>query len=187
MSFDGQILKGVMHLETITTASNIYKQVHAIAGMNDGKAISSSFAPMFNYYKEYKFQQVTFEWIPGVAPGVADGGSEIMIGFNWNPEQIVGATAGTAVGVAGSLRSERTVKSFNAWERFTYNVPLHNRRKMFDIDVNPGAYLTDVNVVDRSIQGAVVVVAQSPSDAVSLGHFRVTYAVRLEGLGILTT
>lgn len=187
IAFNGQDFKGVTHLGTVTTAENVMSQVHAIACMNDGKAIGNNFAGLFNFYKEYKFLSCVLEWIPAVSPGVADGGSEITLGYNDNPEQMVSQTAAAPATLIGNLGSERSMRSFNAWERFTYHVPLTNRKKQFDVDVNPGAYITDVNVVDRSIQGAIVMGARSISAIATLGHFKVNYVVRLLGPGIVST
>lgn len=187
VSFDGQIFKGVSHLPLVTTVLNLYSTVNAVACTNNANGVSASFAGMFNFYKEYKFLSLNMEWIPAVAPGVSDGGSEIIVAYNWNPEQIVSQAAALNSTVIANLRSDRTSRSFNAWERFNYNVPLHARRKMFDVDVNPGAYLTDVNQVDRAIQGAIVMGATSIGAAVTLGHFKATYSLMLQGAGIVST
>lgn len=188
VKFDGQIFKGSTHVPAIVTAGNVFSTIHAVSSQNINLAVANTFAGMFNFYKEYKFMSLTLEWIPAVAPGVADGGSEILISFNWNPEQLVSQFAAAPATVINNLRSDRTSRSFNAWERFTYNVPLHSRRKMFDCDVNPtGAYLTDTNQIDRAVHGGIVVGATSISAIATLGHFRCHYSVRLEGVGLVST
>lgn len=186
LSFDGQIFRGINHFPIVTTgATNTVFTVHSIDVQSSANALVTNYAGMMNFYKEYKVQAITLEWIPAVAPGVADAGSEILIGTTWNPEQIVAyqagvATPGTQIGI---MRSDRTVKSFNAWERFTYTVPIHYRRKTFDVDVNPGSYLTNVDIVDRTVQGALIVGAQSINPSVTLGHFLVRPVISLMGLG----
>lgn len=187
LTFDGQIFKGVSHLPMVTTAANLYGNSHAVGTANSANSVSQNFAGMFNFYKEYKYLSLNLEWIPAVAPGVADGGSELVVAFNYNPEQIVSQTAVAPAVLIANLRSDRTARSFNAWERFTYNVPLKSRHKLFDVDVNPGAYLTDVNQVDRAVQGTILVGATSISAITTLGHFRATYAIHLMGAGIVST
>jgi len=187
MNFDGQILRGVTYPPVVITAVNVATVVHSIACNTNTNNVAGNFGALMNFYKEYKFLNVNFEWVPNVAPGVADGGSEIIIATSWNPEQIATYASGSASANIALLRSERTAKSYNAWERFTYSVPMHYRRKQFDVDVNPATYLTDVNLIDRTIQGAVIVGAQSISAIATLGRFRITWSNRLEGLGTNTT
>lgn len=190
LNFDGQVFRGIHHLPIVTTgATNTVFSVHSIDVQSNANAIITNYASMMNFYKEYKVMALTLEWIPAVAPGVADAGSEILIGTTWNPEQIVSyqsgvGTPGTQIGI---MRSDRTVRSFNAWERFSYTVPIHQRRKLFDVDVNPGSYLTNVDIVDRTVQGAIIVGAQSVNASVSLGHFLVRPVIMLSGLGVKST
>lgn len=186
LNFDGQIFRGINHLPVVTTSgTNTVFSVHSMDVQSNANAMITNYAGMMNFYKEYKVMALTLEWIPAVAPGVSDAGSEILIGTTWNPEQIVAYQAG--IGTAGTqlsiMRSDRTVKSFNAWERFTYTVPIHHRRKLFDVDVNPGSYLTNVDIVDRTVQGAIIVGAQSINPSVTLGHFLVRPVIMLSGLG----
>jgi hypothetical protein len=114
-----------------------------------------------------------------MGPGVTAAGGRIYVAFLDNPEMInVWVAAGSSNSVAYT-KGMRTMKSFNAWERFTYNVPLTRRRKMFDVDTTS---VTAVNDLERATQGAVITSAESVTALDVLGQWRMKTTVRLMGL-----
>lgn len=195
LNFDGQVLNGTGYFSPIVTITNGASAVYTLDVSNlSGAGI---LANMYNaslavdllaiakLYNEYIYRSVTISWVPFVAPGVADGASQIYVGYIDNAEEMAGmlsaVTPGTVFNVAKAARNSRF---FNAWERFTYNVPLSNRRKSFDTNVNT---LQTTDTIDRSTQGSIVVGFSSVSAAASLGQFRVTYKLELRNLNAQIT
>lgn len=191
LSFDGQTLNGTAFITNIATLVNGAAAVYPIdastalnvfAGNSVLESLSRNLSGITKLYNTYKFITLRLEWMPFVAPGVADGGSQLYIAYTDNPEVMVSAAAGNVVTNFGLAKSSRSCKSFNAWERFTYDVPLTWRLPLFS--VNSTIIDTNVDEVERSRQGMVLVGASSPSAAVALGQFRATYVMELRGLDV---
>jgi len=190
--FDGQILNGTGYMVPNASLINLYAGMYAIDCSNTaGTIVANQYIQSTAYdllaitklYNEFVYHSVRYDWVPNVSPGVADGGSQIYIGYIDNAEEIVtwvGAAVGTAFNIA---KTGRNTKFFNAWERFSYNVPVSHKQKTFDTNYNLAAY-SDSNVNDRSVQGAVVFGASTLSAAVTLGQWRVTYVLELRGLNV---
>jgi hypothetical protein len=130
-------------------------------------------------YTEYRYTNVQFHWIPHVAPGVADGGSPIYIAYLDNPENITNSVASASPTDIANVKGVRSLKTFNAWQKFTYNVPLTYRLPWFNVNNNTSWPIADV---ERAVQGAVLVGIESISAISDLGAFRVTYDLELRGL-----
>lgn len=189
VNFDGQILNGATYSAPALTAANSATSLYYLDCANTSRtgstaaqqeqSVTSTFSPMTALYNEFIYKTVTMEWVPAISPGVADAGSQIYLAYIDNAEDIAGVTAASVSTVFGVAKYGRNTRFFNAWERFTCTVPLTNRRKLFDVNTN-SSYLADV--VDRSVQGAVVVGYSSISAAVLLGSWRFHYSVELRGL-----
>jgi len=191
--FDGQVLNGTGFSQPLVTVANFavgiyYVDCSSVQAGGAGlwyQSISKDFATLTDYYSEYIFHSVQCDWLPYVSPGIADGGSQVYICYLDNAEEMATLPGSSIATVFNIAKSSRNMKFFNAWERFSYHVPLSRRRKTFDTNYNT-AYTVDV--VDRSVQGVVVTGHVSSSAIVSLGQWRYTYTLELRNLNVnLTT
>jgi len=190
-NFDGQMLNGMGFSAPLVTIANGACALYmvdcssviatGIAANSYIQSVSADFNTISKYYNEYIFHSLRLDWMPYVAPGVADGGSQLYIDYIDNAEEIANVDGGAVATVYNIAKSSRNTKFFNAWERFSYNVPLTRRRKTFDVNINT-TYTVDI--IDRSVQGAVVVGVTSSSAALSLGQWRFTYLVELRTLNL---
>jgi hypothetical protein len=131
-------------------------------------------------YAEYRFTSVTMKWLPHVAPGVADGGSYITIAYLDNPEMMTNRIAAIASDDIVVSMGIKNVQTFNAWQNFTYNVPLTYRRKWFSVNnTNPYNIISEM---EASVQGLVVWGIRSLSAAVDVGAMHTVFTVELRGL-----
>lgn len=192
VNFDGQILNGTGYAIPISTLVNSASGVYTIdvSSLNGtGAAINmyeysvcNDLLAIARLYNEYIYRSVTMHWIPAVAPGVADGASQIYVSYIDNAEDITNLlTAATPGPVFNASKNPRNSRFFNAWERFSYTIPLSSRRKTFDVNA---ANNQTVDVVDRSVQGAIVTGYTSLSAAINLGQWRVTYSLELRNLNV---
>jgi hypothetical protein len=189
VNFDGQFLNGTTYTATVFTALNSASGVYFVdcantartgnTSNNQEQSIASSFNAMTALYNEFVYRSLVCEWVPLVSPGVADGGSQCYVSYIDNAEDIERFVGATTASVIGAAKFGRNTKFFNAWERFTYTVPLTNRRKTFDVNQN-NSYIVDST--DRSVQGAVLFGANAISAAISLGSWRFRYIIELRGL-----
>lgn len=192
VNFDGQMLNGTQYMSPMATLVNQAFGIYLLDTSNvSGTGVSSAYviqgvtrdlSAIVSSYNEFKYRSVRFDWVPFVAPGVADGSSQIYIAYIDNAELIANSTAASTT-VANSFnlaKNARNSKFFNAWERFSFTVPLTSRRKTFDTNTNASLGAAAVDIIDRSVQGAVISGAFSTATAaVSLGQWRVTYEVEL--------
>lgn len=193
LNFDGQVLNGTQFMTPILTVGNVAGALYPVDTSNTNvvtpgvfvQGVNNGITSISNVYNEYIYRSVTFTWMPFVAPGVADGGSQIYIGYVDNAEEMGAATLLTASGIFNVAKSIRNMRFFNAWERFSFTVPLSNRRKIFDVNTNTS--LGQVDTYDRSMQGMVIMGANSVSAAVSLGQWRATYALELRRMNVAQT
>nr|QDH87305.1 MAG: hypothetical protein H3BulkLitter163859_000002 [Riboviria sp.] len=187
VGFDGQVLNGTMFSNTANTLANQAAAIFPVDCSNTSATVASivtqslanGLTGVTSIYNEYAYRSVRMEWMPFVSPGVADGGSQIYVSYVDNPEEVAFLFSGTVSTVFSTCKSTRNVKCFNAWERFVVNVPLTYRRKTFDVNNNI-VYTTDSN--DRSVQGAIIVGYNSPSAAVTLGQWHITYSLELRSM-----
>lgn len=192
VNFDGQYLNGTHVYFPINTGGTTTTQAHELFFV-DGGTISSNALSVFKEsipinldgivgkYNEYVYESLTLEWFPAVAPGVADGGSQITIAYVDNPENMVSLNSAVSSSVISQIALTRNMKTFNAWERFSYTVPLTRRLKSFNVN-STGTVATDINAMNRSVQGMVMVGFVSLSASAALGNFRGRYRIKLMGL-----
>ncbi len=193
MNFDGQFLNGSQFLAPMVTLVNQATGLYALDCSNNNTTgigvnayvagVSYGLIAISSVYNEYVYRSVRFDWLPYVSPSSADGGSQIYVGYVDNAEEISGLSSASIASAFNTSKAIRNMRFFNAWERFSYTVPLTRRRKIFDVNVN--ASYSNADTVDRSVQGAVVVGVNSVSAAASLGQWRVTYLLELRGLDTL--
>jgi len=175
MNFDGQIGNFRSVRADIVTATNV-AAAYMYIDCTSSSAMGSLGSAIANTYSEYVYESLTLSWLPGVAPGVADGGAQVYVAYYDNPEQIAALVAATTADKITAVKSTKNAKFFNAWEKCVYHVPLTRRRKCFDVNLT-NARGADVD--DRSTQGFVCIVAESPSAAVTLGKFITDTRVKL--------
>jgi hypothetical protein len=193
LNFDGQILNGTQFLAPLVTVANTAGALYPIdtstTTINVGgtfiQGINTGLSSISGIYNEYIYRSVTFHWMPFVSPGIADAGSQIYVGYIDNAEEMGILTALSTSTIFNVSKTLRNMKFFNAWEWFSFTVPLTSRRKSFDVNTTVTLGATDT--YDRSMQGMVVVGANSLSATVSLGQWRVTYGLELRRLNTSQT
>lgn len=194
-SFDGQQLNGSGYSTPVATLLNtaayiIYVDFSVKTGNGTfantyERSMGSDYTGISGLYNEFIYHTARVDWVPWVSPGTADGGSQVYIDYIENPEIVSNATGGSVTTVFNLAKNGRNAKFFNAWERFSYHVPLARRRKTFDVNTN-STYTIDI--CDRTVQGAVFCGFASSSAAVTLGQFRITYLAELQKLNnVMTT
>lgn len=192
IQFDGQYLNGT-HVYTPITTGGVTPKTASALYFVDGGTVSATVNSVFkesipinldaivNKYNEFVYESLVLEWIPAISPGLADAGAQITVAYVDNPEQIVTCNSLTSPNLISMNQLVRNMRSFNAWERFTVTIPLSRRLSKFNVN-STGTVVTDVNAVERSVQGLVTVGFSSITDAVVLGSFRSRYRIKLFGL-----
>jgi hypothetical protein len=188
-NFNGSTLHG-MHFATrdlsaVNSAShNIVldcgNTFSTVAAVKIVEGLTRDLSGIPSRFLEYRITSVTMKWVPHVAPGVADAGSSITIGYIDNPEAMVARIAALATDDITVSKGLRNVQTFNAWQGFTYKVPVSFRRKWFS--VNSNASYTLISEVAESVQGLVVWGIQTISAAVDVGAMHSVYNIELRGL-----
>ncbi len=184
LKFDGHRITCTLYSDQAVVAANVGTDWLGV-DTNSGEACNRTGLDVIKHYQEYKYESCTVEWIPKVGPSHTDSGSRISIAYIDNPELMITYENAVASVRASMVRNCANVKSFNAWERFTYRVPLTYRRKWFN--VNPtvaaiGARLSEE--YDRAVQGKVIMCYETVSAAVSagaLGQWRSPNTTLLQG------
>ncbi len=185
--FDGSVLDGTCYSDVVTTAAFLASGLYTIDFSNTKtlvatKSLQSTGFDLTNLsgrYGRYRYRSCRFTWVPRISPGVADAGTAITIGYIDNPEIMAfrSATASAADQIA--FKSVRTLKTFNAWQGFTYVVPLTRRLPWFNINT---LLTVSTDEYERSVQGAVVVMYESISAIAQLGQWHISYEADLQGL-----
>lgn len=183
LSFDGQILNSTTYVgQTATNAAALVKERFWVS-CHSGVGASRAAAGVTGLYNEYKFRFINVEWIPSISPASVDAGSRIHIAYIDNPEKMVNFEAAPSdINSINLVRSVKNCRTYNAWERFTYSVPLTYRRKLFDVDTNDASI--SVDDADRTAQGQIQIGVESVTPAAVLGTYRVSYGLELHGLTI---
>jgi len=189
VNFDGSTLHGTHFANRDLSALNVASHnivfdcsnsFGAVGGVKVRESVSRDLGGVVQRFLEYRFISATMKWVPHVAPGVVDGGSSITIAYIDNPEAMAARTTAIASDDIVVSKGIRNVKTFNAWQGFTYTVPLTQRRKWFSVDLNTD--YTIISNVAETVQGLVVWGIQTLSAAVDVGAMHTTYTVELRGL-----
>lgn len=192
LSFDGANISSTTYVAIPVTAANQAKAVFtvdcdsAVVPATTAGAASAVASGVLGIYSEYRYTKLSFEYIPSLGPASTDAGGRIHIAYIDNPEKMAVFQAAAVGAVAlGEVRGAKTLKSFNAWERFTYNVPLTWRKKLFDVNttVVPG----NADTYDRSTQGMVIMFIESISAAIVVGSLKIDSTIYLTGLDVNIT
>ncbi len=149
---------------------------------SSGEAMNRSGLDVIKHYQDYRYMSAAVEWISATGPSGVDAGASVFIAYIDNPELIVTYKAASDVNKFTMVRNTANCKSFNAWERFTYRVPITYRRKWFNVDTTIST--PNNEETDRAIQGLVIIAYNSISTTVSaatLGQFRLTSTTRITG------
>lgn len=194
-NFDGQMLNGLQFGVPALTLTNGAAAIHLLDCSNTAtngitanilvQSVSQTLSGITARYAEYIYRAVTFTWMPFVAPGVADGGSQIYVAYQDNPENLASLAISSVTAIFDSAKASRNMKCFNAWERFSYTVPISARRKSFDVNTTTTIGATDT--YDRSVQGAVIVGYSSLSASATLGQWKISYHLELRRLNNVNT
>jgi hypothetical protein len=132
-------------------------------------------------YSQYRYNKCTVEFIPSVGPASGEAGARIHIAYIDNAEKMSNFRAATSLAF---VRGCKNVKTFNAWERFTYRVPLTWRRKWFDTNVTT-AY--GVDEMERSTQGMVIFFIETIAASQIVGTFKVDTSIATNELNLTLT
>jgi len=162
------------------------KQVGGFAYIDSTDVLGSIGAAVANMYSSYVYTSVVMRWLPQVAPGVADAGASIYIGYSDNAEHMVNTASASVATIVAAAKTMKNAKFFNAWEQFTYNVPLTRRRKMFDVNNTPSAPRT-VDEDDRCVQGIILYGGDGLTASTALGRWVADVVIELRELSNLTT
>ncbi len=179
LSFNGQVIESVTHVDASITASNIGGDFHTV-DCNNAAGINRGAASITSLYQDYKYLQASVEFLPFFGPSSPEAPGRIYIAYMDNPEMMVVWKTASPANKVAFVKGLPGVKIYNIWERFTYRVPLTYRRKWWNVNVNqvtPGAEETE-----RSSQGMVVIAIESISAAVTVGRWLLRGRTQLQGL-----
>lgn len=185
-NFDGQTLNLRTTFSEMTGVANVIAS-HSYMDVRSGgvSLIGSAGSAIANTYSEYKYNKCSVHWLPSVAPGVAAGGGRVWMAYLDNPEQMLAwTTASNDADRVTAIKTIRNRKSWNAWEQFTYNIPITYRRKKFDVNVT---ITNSVDILDRSTQGLLVIAAETVGATDTIGRMEVESHITLYGFNILAT
>lgn len=190
IGFDGQLVRTTAYADQSAIGA-----VDAKVGIDwfgveggSGEAINRSAQDVIKHYQEYRYRSASMEWNPRVGPANSESGARVYMAYIDNPELInafkaLAAGAGNPTLALGRVKAVANVRAFNAWERFTFRVPLTYRRKWFNVNTSVGSS-TNNEETDRSFQGLVIVAYQAVADTVtggSLGQFRMMSETDIRG------
>jgi len=178
IQFDGTTIRTSFTANDLTTAANIVGTFQYIGAGFAGSACGTAANGIAQLYSQYKFTQMSMQWLPGVAPGVAAGGGRVYISYLDNPEKISNFLALTEANKILAIKSMRNMVSWNVWENKTFNIPLTFRRKSFSVD---GTQAVGVDNYERTLQGLVCIGAESVGAADTIGKFVIRTTLVLEG------
>jgi len=145
---------------------------------------AASMASVTQLYSQYNYKSLAVEFIPNIGPANGEAGSRIHIAYIDSPEKMT-IWRNTNTNLLNAIRGCRNVRSFNAWERFTYRVPLTWRRKEFDVNTNTG--IVDTDEYERSVQGLVLLIVEAGTADIavaSLGTLKIDSLVHLRQLNL---
>lgn len=190
VAFDGTTMRSAYYSALVTTNSiNQGAQYYYVDTRVAATGAANSLASTLNLYSQYKFDKLSFEFIPSVSPGTADAGSRLHIAYIDNPEKMgafinlvnAGTTSSTTAAL-NAVRGSRNSRTFNAWERFTYNVPLTWRRKVFD--TNTSDAIETIESLERHTQGLLIIAVETLTALANVGTWRINSTVSVRELNI---
>lgn len=180
VTFDGTVVNGIDFTASASTdAANNGNQRFRLDCSNID-SVSTGVSGITKFYNEYKYLSASLIYEPSTGPSSPEAAARIHIAYLDNVEKYLNWIGATSANKLVILRGIRNAKTYNAWERFTYNVPVTSRRKLFDVDNNTGE---TVDELDRSSQGFIIICIESVLPSASAhGVWRKVCAIRLTGL-----
>lgn len=190
MNFDGQMVRATSYADQSACGGidvTVGVDWFGVEG-GSGEAINRAAGDITKHYQEYRYKQATMEWNPKLSPSSTEAPARIYIAYIDNPELIntfkaLATGAGNPTLALGRVKAVANVRSFNAWERFTYRVPLTYRRKWFNVDVSIGS-ATNNEETERAFQGLVIVAYSTIGATVAqgnLGQWRMSSVTEVRG------
>jgi len=168
IGFNGQLLSTTAYASQSATDATKQGADYFTLDASAGESVARAGFDVLKHYEDFKFRSAFLEFQPSVGPAGTDAGSKVYIAYIDNPELIVTfKAAATRAAQLSIVRNVRNVKSFNAWERYTYRVPVSFRRRWFS--TNPTVGSPSPEETDRSIQGMVVVAYESITASLGVG------------------
>jgi hypothetical protein len=172
--------------QTLTSTAPACRQIHTVDCSTLASAGATSMASNTNIpgsYSDYVYASVTMEWFPKIGPTHALAGTQVLGCYIDNPEQIAIAFTESVNSNFARVRSTRNMFFCNAWERKLFTIPLTRRIKSFN--VNATTSYADTDIINRSVQGAVLTVVNNSINPVTdtvVGNWVTTYKLELRGL-----
>lgn len=175
LKFDGNTLQFRHYFDLPTAAGNFTCAVVHLdcsdynATTTSARYDTACIPDITKFYQTFKYTRASATWLPKVSPGLGEAAGKVHVCYIDNPEVIVnhldGGNNSTALAVALEMRN---VKSYNVWQKFTYNAPLTSRRKLFEVNTNTN--YASVETVERSTQGAILFICETvTASAASVG------------------
>lgn len=184
LSFDGQKISSVLYSDQSATAANIGTDWLGI-DTTSGEGINRSGLDVIKHYQEYKYSKALAEWIPKIGPSNADSGARVSVAYIDNPELMITYENAAAAARVAIVRNCANCKSFNAWERFSYRVPITHRRRWFNVDpTQPAVGARTSEEYDRAVQGKVIMCYETITAVIAagaLGQWRGTSDTHIQG------
>lgn len=181
-NFNGQTLDTTVFVDATISASNLSADFHVI-DCNSAVGFNRSATSITANYQEYKYTKASLEFLPFFGPSSTEAPGRIFIGYIDNPEHITAFKALTTTQKVAAVKGLSNVRTYSAWERFTYNVPLTFRRKLWNVNLTQSAPTAEES--ERSTQGMVVVGIETISAAVVLGRYVLRSRSMLSGLSVV--
>lgn len=194
LNFDGLYLNFTQYFANITTLANQASAIYTVDASSTNSVSTPSntvqcpvtgYTGVTSVYNEYVYEKLAFHWQPFIGPGQAGAGSKLYISYFDNAEDMATLAAANTATVVAAAQGARNCVSWNAWEKFTFNVPLTKRRKSFDVNTT---IATSADSYDRCMQGVVAFGINGVNAIEALGQMRITGVIKLIGLqtGITT-
>jgi len=189
LKFDGHSVHTVLfsNQSTIADDDNGVGSDWQEVGTHSTEGCNRPATELIRHYQKYKYTSCMIEWIPRIGPSSTDAGARISIAYIDNPEQIgVFQNLALQADRVAFVRAVGNCKTFNAWERFTYRVPLTYRRKTFTVNVTwPAISSRTAEEFDRATQGLVVICYECITTSIinegTLGQWRICADTQLQG------
>ncbi len=167
IGFNGQLLSSTAYANQSATDASKQGADWFALDSSSGESIGRAGVDVYKHYEDFKFRSAQLEFQPSIGPAGTESGSKVYVAYIDNPELIVAFKAAAVAAKLIIVKNVRNVKSFNAWERFTYRVPISYRRKWFN--TNPTIGTPTAEETDRAIQGLVVIAYESVSASIGSG------------------
>lgn len=183
LSFDGSNVSAVLYDNQKATAANNSATFYTV-DCSSTTGCNRTVTAITGLYSEYRYNSLSVDWVPGQGPANTEAASRIYFAYLEGPERMATYAAAADAVRTIIVKGIRNVKSCNVWERFTYNVPLTWRRKVFDVNTTAGV---SADELERSTQGMLVVAFDSVSAVTTaglLGQLKITSSTRVNNLSL---